>query len=136
MIRKAEVKDLEIINELIHNLDSNEKVSEEMLNHPFYRYIVYIIDNKIVAFLKYSVIYERMEIDYVYVLEECRGKKIATQLIEYAILENPECKDISLEVRESNIAAQKLYESLGFKRISVRERYYGNENALIYMRSE
>ena len=39
----------------------------------------------------------------------------------------------SLEVRRSNIAAQKLYESFGFKVVTIRKNYYAieNEDALV-----
>ena len=38
-----------------------------------------------------------------------------------------------LEVRRSNIPAQKLYEKHGFKQIAIRNNYYDNtEDALIY----
>lgn len=40
---------------------------------------------------------------------------------------------LTLEVRASNLAAQRLYEKYGFKRAGVRRRYYSdnNEDALI-----
>ncbi len=48
-------------------------------------------------------------------------------------------KEIFLEVRESNTAAMRLYESLGFNQIAVRSRYYnsnatvcGREDAMLY----
>ena len=42
---------------------------------------------------------------------------------------------VSLEVRESNIAAIALYESLGFKRAGVRKNFYSlpTENALVML---
>ena len=40
-----------------------------------------------------------------------------------------------LEVNEKNVKALKLYEKIGFERISVRKNYYGkNENAMIMMK--
>jgi ribosomal-protein-alanine N-acetyltransferase len=40
--------------------------------------------------------------------------------------------EITLEVRESNSVAIKLYESYGFKIATVRKNYYSNnENALL-----
>ena len=44
-------------------------------------------------------------------------------------------KRIFLEVRASNIVAYKLYESIGFNEIGVRENYYpayiGREDAIV-----
>jgi ribosomal protein S18 acetylase RimI-like enzyme len=43
------------------------------------------------------------------------------------------CNSLHLEVRVSNIPAQKLYESLGWRQISTRSAYYSNgEDALVY----
>ncbi|MDR1841441.1 MAG: GNAT family N-acetyltransferase [Holophagales bacterium] len=43
------------------------------------------------------------------------------------------CASLHLEVRASNIPAQKLYESLGWRRINVRKAYYGDgEDAAIF----
>jgi len=46
------------------------------------------------------------------------------------------CFLLRLEVRASNLPAQKLYESLVWQRISVRKAYYGNgEDAIVYSSS-
>ena len=36
-----------------------------------------------------------------------------------------------LEVNENNLEAIRLYSKLGFNEISVRERYYGSDTAII-----
>jgi N6-L-threonylcarbamoyladenine synthase len=43
--------------------------------------------------------------------------------------------NFTLEVRDSNVAAMKLYEKLGFKMVSTRKKYYSNpvEDAHVYM---
>lgn len=50
------------------------------------------------------------------------------------MLGNHSISHIFLEVRESNIAAQKLYEKYGFCNIAMRKAYYTDtqENAYIY----
>ncbi|MBI9030722.1 ribosomal protein S18-alanine N-acetyltransferase [bacterium] len=59
------------------------------------------------------------------------GSFLLHQVIEKAL--ELECFDIYLEVRESNISAQKLYRKYGFKEISIRKDYYfePTENALV-----
>ena len=42
--------------------------------------------------------------------------------------------NITLEVRKSNIDAIGLYEKYGFKVVSVRDNYYGSEDAFLMMR--
>ena len=39
-----------------------------------------------------------------------------------------------LEVRDTNIAARRLYERVGFKKISIRRGYYDGEDAIIMER--
>jgi ribosomal protein S18 acetylase RimI-like enzyme len=41
-------------------------------------------------------------------------------------------KDVFLEVRRSNIAANRLYKALGFEEVGIRRGYYENgENAIV-----
>jgi ribosomal-protein-alanine N-acetyltransferase len=51
-----------------------------------------------------------------------RRRGIATALVQEVIRNSP--KAIYLEVRESNSAARKLYQALGFQQLTVREAYY------------
>jgi len=56
-----------------------------------------------------------------------RRKGIARKLMELAISKGREKRAafISLEVRESNLAARMLYETLGFRITGRRPNYYG-----------
>ena len=59
------------------------------------------------------------------------GELLLHRLFEVAAVMNAEW--LTLEVRASNIPAQKLYEKYGFRRAGVRRRYYSDnsEDALI-----
>ena len=59
------------------------------------------------------------------------GKKILTKLLEEA--KKNGIKEIYLEVRVSNIAAQALYASCGFENVGMRKKYYADngEDAVI-----
>ena len=62
------------------------------------------------------------------------GKRLLSELILQ--LQKRGVLTLWLEVRESNIAAQKLYDSLGFNEVTIRKNYYptpegGKENAVI-----
>ena len=54
-----------------------------------------------------------------------------TSDIIFIMLNNEEYSRIMLEVNENNIQAIKLYNKLGFKEISLRDRYYGEDTAII-----
>ena len=65
----------------------------------------------------------------------CRGRGIARGLIAAMepLLREKGCGYLTLEVRPSNAAALGLYESLGFRQVGRRPRYYRNptEDALL-----
>ena len=62
------------------------------------------------------------------VKHDARHMGIASMLLSAALQElrtaKPEAKDITLEVRESNIAAIRLYEKFGFNEVGRRRDYY------------
>lgn len=117
---------------------NNEEVSSIIENYfhiknPFNVYskvIVYKQDNDIKGILVYDEIYDRIEIDYILVLEEYRKKGIGTELLKY--FNNNQ--NISLEVRKSNIVAIEFYKKNGFRVVAKREKYYNDEDALLMCR--
>ena len=76
MIREATLLELESIKGIVKEVFSSEFDINE-----FSRVYVYD-DENILGFLIFSVIYERAEIEYIYVLEEFRNKQIASKLLE------------------------------------------------------
>ena len=70
-----------------------------------------------------------------------RRKGVARMFLRHLtdVARQHQAKEVFLEVRESNVAAIKLYESAGFNRFSVRRGYYdsdvnssGREDAMNY----
>lgn len=111
----------------------NENKISIIDNDPFSKFIVYLEDTKIIGFLSYSVIYERAEINYIFVLEDYRGKKVASKMLNYMISSCKICDNITLEVRKSNSIAISLYKKFGFKEVAIRENYYNNEDGILMM---
>lgn len=97
---------------------------------------VYILNNKAIGFIIYEYIYDRIELDYIYVLPDYRKDGIASKLMEQMINFASEVNslNITLEVNEKNIAALRLYEKFDFKICATRDRYYKNENAYLMIR--
>jgi len=69
------------------------------------------------------------------------GHKLMQDILEQA--QQLHAQKIFLEVRESNIVAQNLYDKWQFRKLAVRKNYYqpagdmaGRENALVYVRDE
>ncbi|WP_163327832.1 ribosomal protein S18-alanine N-acetyltransferase [Desulfurobacterium thermolithotrophum] len=110
------------------------KLLEKELSLPFSVFLVAELRGKIVGYLIAWIIGEICELNKIAVASRLRGRRIGEKLLKELINECQErkVKEIFLEVRESNFSAIKLYERVGFKRVSIRERYYGCENAVVY----
>jgi len=69
------------------------------------------------------------------VVPECRRQGLGRALLDAGIgaLEQAGARDIFLEVREHNLAAQRLYQGRGFRPVGFRARYYRNpvEDAIV-----
>lgn len=102
-------------------------------DNPFLKQVDYLQDDKIVGSMKYSIIYERMELEDIFVVEEYKNKGIGTKLMSYLISEAiiNRVINITLEVRESNEVAIKLYKNFGFREVALRHNYYENENGIL-----
>jgi len=61
-----------------------------------------------------------------------RRKGIATKMLKEMeqILREKGINECHLEVREDNLAALKLYETSGYRKIAMLEKYYGNKHGL------
>lgn len=101
-------------------------------NDPFRKVYIYMIDNKVAGFIDYSLIYDRIELNYILVIEECRHSKIASKLIEKMLEEGVD--SFSLEVCINNDAAINLYKKYGFNIVSIRKNYYNDLDAYLMHR--
>ena len=100
--------------------------------NPFLKNYVYLENNKPIGLISYSLIYDRVELEYIWVSFEHRKKGIASKLMDKMIEEK--VNNITLEVRTTNESAIKLYEKYNFKIVSTRKNYYGNEDAYLMIR--
>ncbi|MEO7039035.1 MAG: ribosomal protein S18-alanine N-acetyltransferase [Candidatus Elarobacter sp.] len=109
--------------------------SNEIRDNKLAHYFVGRIDGRIVAYGGIWVILEDSHITTIAVDPEQRGLKFGEEmlikLLDEAIAQGASW--ITLEVRESNEVAQKLYRKYGFTIVSTRRGYYSDngENALV-----
>ena len=104
-------------------------------NNPYVKCIAYFKHNCL-GFVVFSLIYDRIEIEYIYVEKEYRHQNIGTKLLQYVEkigLDN-KCDNISLEVSIENINAIKLYEKCGFYKVATREIYYSGVDGLLMLK--
>ena len=89
------------------------------------------MDGEIVfGYLEIRLVDGVLDIMNLFVNENDRRKGIATALMN-EVMEKEDYNRIMLEVNENNNEALRLYTKLGFKEISLRERYYGEDTAII-----
>ena len=90
----------------------------------------YMDGEKVLGYLEIRLVDGVVDIMNLFVNEEERRKGIATSLMN-EMINKEDYSRIILEVNENNIEALRLYNKLGFKEISLRERYYGEDTAII-----
>lgn len=107
----------------------------ELSTNKLAHYFVGRFDDRVVAYGGIWVILEDSHVTTLAVDPEYRGRRFGEVLLLRLIDEAIErgAAWITLEVRESNIVAQRLYRKYGFTTVTMRSGYYSddNESALI-----
>ena len=88
------------------------------------------IDGKIIGYVLFWLLPEGVDIHNLAVRSEYRRRGIGRILLQQVILEalRRSSVQVTLEVRKSNLAAQKLYESAGFVATGIRRAYYSDDS--------
>ena len=94
-------------------------------------YLLALFDGVPAGILSASLSLYDGELLNIAVLPDLRGKGVAQALLEalYAAMQG--LSELFLEVAESNLPAQKLYEKNGFSVVGRRKGFYGGEDALV-----
>jgi len=84
----------------------------------------------------YEKSFDSADLEDIYVSPEKRrtGEGLSLLTASFGELTALGVKKIFLEGREGNAPARALYEKAGFKGRSVRKKYYGEENAVVYIK--
>ena len=131
MIRKLYLSDIEVVNKYLKNF--NYELTKETLNREFLNVIVYE-ENGIKGVLVYSLIYDRIEIEYIGTLPNYQNKHIATELLTYLFEKETSVLNTTLEVDTNNKIAINLYQKFGFKIVTIKKNYYSKSDAYYMMR--
>lgn len=115
-----------------------EQIEKELEVNPFSTGYMLKENDRVVAYAFMWETFEMAQIARIGVAPDHRqkhyGQKMMEELFEKA--RSAGCEYMSLEVRESNIAAFKLYEKLGFVTVNISKGYYSdNENAIVMTRA-
>lgn len=108
-------------------------ISYLLVDNTFNKDYIYVIDDNPIGLISFSVIYDRIELNYIWVAETYRDQGIASKMMEF-MCNYKDITNITLEVRVDNIAAINLYKKYGFQIVSIRKKYYGNKDAYLMMK--
>jgi len=101
-------------------------------------YVLRAPGRPVAAFCSCWILYDELHINTLAVDPECRRRGLATVLMRHllALAGDEGASRALLEVRQSNIPAIRLYETLGFEITNVRRAYYTQpeEDALVLTR--
>ena len=107
----------------------------ELRDNKLAHYFVGRLEGRIVAYGGIWVILEDSHVTTIAVHPDNRGQRLGEEILVHLLDEAiaREASWITLEVRETNDVAQKLYRKYGFTVVSTRRGYYSdnNESALV-----
>lgn len=130
---KNQVKELE--KKFPQHFKDN-KIKENLENNIFRNIYVVYEKKEIIGILIMDIIYERIELIEIEVLEDKRGLGYGKKLLEFMLEKAKEesAVNITLEVKVTNNIAIHLYEKYGFKPIAIRKNYYQGINGILMER--
>ena len=105
------------------------------IQQPQTNYLVLHQADEIIGFIGYAKVLDEVEVTNLAVLTAEQHKGVARQLLQEMLQREKanQAHSVFLEVRQSNIAAQHLYESEKFRQVGKRKAYYHDpvEDAVI-----
>ena len=138
-IRPMQIKDVDRVFEV-----ENATFSTPWPKDIFYReiaenehayYFVILLDGKIIGYAGVWIVLDDAQITNIAIMPGYRGKKLGEKLFRYTMqkLIAMDVSRLSLEVRESNLAAQKMYRKFGLVPGGLRKNYYADnqEDAIV-----
>lgn len=136
-LEREDIDDVDIIAQRAYGQHhwSKEAFYSELSNNLAKYFVAKTVDNKLIGFAGYWGIIDEAHVTTIAVDPDYRrqyvGEVLLVTMLQGCYKEM--FKYLTLEVRESNLPAIKLYEKYGFKSFGVRKGYYqdNNENALI-----
>lgn len=136
MIKELNRQDTLLCSDFVfsfHYCIDEKSLNEEFFNNPYVHYLIYKTEDKIVGFLNYSQIYDRIEINQFEVLSLYQNQGIGSKLLMYLInlAKENHSQNITLEVRSNNEKAIYLYHKFGFENRAIRSNYYDGIDGIL-----
>lgn len=139
IIRRMEFDDLDAIEQIEKSAFtvpwSRESFLNELTNNLFAYYLVLEVEGNVIGYGGMWIIADEAHITNIAIAPNYRGKRWGEKLLvtmkDHAAKQGATA--MTLEVRTSNVVAQRLYKKLGFDKTGIRPKYYSDngEDALI-----
>ena len=135
-LRRMREADLEVVTELeaqAYSQPWNAHVFAEELSQHSRTYIVIENQREVLGYAGLMVVGTEAHVTTVVVHPDRREDRLGTRLMLALAAEAIEqgAKSMTLEVRVSNKAAQRLYRRFGMAPVGMRRKYYQDEDAMI-----
>lgn len=138
-VRQMSLSDLteveRIENESFKTPWSREIYQKEIEENQFAYYYVLEYLNQVIGFVGVWLVLDEAQVTNIAVDPSFRGKGFGRILFHYMLnkVAIKGARQLSLEVRESNQTAQKLYQSFGLQHGGIRKQYYtdNDEDAIV-----
>lgn len=135
MIEKLTVEDSEILAQIYNESFSDNwsvETFRKMLSDNLGFGFKFIEDFQICGFILCRIVCDEIEIITFTVRSPYRRKGIGRQLLhELTLYAQQHTAPVFLEVAQDNVAAQSLYLSESYQKISVRKGYYNGTDAIV-----
>ena len=132
-LKKDDIQKIKELEEKFPEIFLKHDINSDFNNNPYTNYLIYLIEDKIVGYINYYLIHDRMEIVNFNVLKLFQNHHVGSQLLEKVIkiAEQKKLKNITLEVRSDNEKAIYLYKKYKFKQVAFRKNYYIDVDGLL-----
>ncbi|WP_156291096.1 ribosomal protein S18-alanine N-acetyltransferase [Oceanobacillus salinisoli] len=139
IIRKMELGDVDEVMEVERSSFTTPWTTDvfyqEIVDNAHAHYFVMELDKKIVGYVGMWIVLDDAQITNIAILPEYRGRKLGEKLFGFVmqLLRSLGANRLSLEVRVSNVSAQKLYRKFGLVPGGIRKNYYtdSGEDAIV-----
>ena len=128
MIKEVTNKEIAIINSFTNEYQVT------LNTNPYNRAYYMEINDEIIGYIEYAIIYDKAELNYIFIDNKYRKKGYAQELLNYMLSNLSNVINITLEVNINNIGAINLYLKNGFKVVSKREKYYDGTDAYLMLK--
>lgn len=141
---KITIRKMELLD--VHQILEVEKTSfatpwttdifyHELMDNMHAHYYVVAWEDRVIGYAGMWVVIDEAQITNIAILPDFRGKKLGEKLFHHMLFTAVQlgAKQLSLEVRESNIIAQKMYRKFGLVPGGIRKNYYtdNQEDAIV-----